>query len=101
MKKDIKWKIGGVEWVGWISFLFFEVFRMIRLPILTVIRFPIFKITNLLLLSREMYGLLQRAKVSDTWVVEVNGNLNGFWSKLRDAIPTILVYFGWGMRPVL
>lgn len=50
---------------------------MIRLIILKVIRFPIFKITNLLILRRETYGLQKKAKVSDTWVVEVDGNLNG------------------------
>ncbi|KAH0972310.1 hypothetical protein GBA52_024466 [Prunus armeniaca] len=70
-----------------------------RFPVLTVIRFPIFRVTNLLL-GRETGGLQRRAKISDSWIVEIYKNRNGLWLELRDTIPAIFVNLGWGMRPI-
>lgn len=43
---------------------------------------------------------LQRTKVSHTWVIEVYMIRDVLWPKLRDAVPTIPVNLGWGMRPI-
>ncbi|VVA36646.1 Hypothetical predicted protein [Prunus dulcis] len=45
----------------------------------------------IILKRRETYGLQQRAKVSDTWVVEVDGNLNGVLAALKRCAERWLV----------
>ncbi|CAL8167223.1 unnamed protein product [Prunus armeniaca] len=82
----------------WISFIFSESVGMVRLPVLRVIRFLIFRITNLL--GKVTGGLWQRAKVIDSWVVKIYKNRGGFLPELRDLILVVLVNLGWGMRSV-
>ncbi|VVA26511.1 Hypothetical predicted protein [Prunus dulcis] len=69
-----------------------------RLPVFRAIRFPIYRITNLL--GGVMGGLRQSAKVIDLWVFEIYRNQGGLLLELRDVIPAVLVNLGWGKRSI-
>ncbi|CAL2248358.1 unnamed protein product [Prunus armeniaca] len=57
---------------------------MVKLPVLKVVKFPILRVPNPFL-GRQASGLRNRG---------------GLRLKLRDAIPTVLVNLGWGMRSI-